>query len=342
MDPLPEVTEMGQLGVCQLKRSHYISQQAIKGNRISVSDQEQQWQHLLAFALGLTQSQLTNLLFSCSHFSELEHQIEALVGQSRSEQIDRYNLDRLGQPHNRQTLTLLEQIKAMNDVLSHDDLAHWQRYGYVIARNLVSEADRKAAVEQILLNQQTTLENQQSWYSTHTSKGRLSDIQNPAFERIRANKKVHKAYSQLWQTEDLWPSVDNASFYPPNNDKHLFQGPDLHWDMNFAHAQTLNIQGIVYLTDTAAEQGATTMVPGFQHKLADWLTTLEAGVDPIKQDLHALGSQPIAGNAGDMVIWHHALPHGSRPNLSDKPRIALFLSHYPGRQFMQLTGRDTL
>ena len=39
--------------------------------------------------------------------------------------------------------------------------------------------------------------------------------------------------------------------------------------------------------------------------------------------------QPIPGAAGDMVIWHDALPHGATPNRGERPRIVQYLNLYP-------------
>ena len=47
------------------------------------------------------------------------------------------------------------------------------------------------------------------------------------------------------------------------------------------------------------------------------------------QNLHALGSQPIAGRAGDLIIWHQALPHGSRPNRASRPRLVQYINMRP-------------
>jgi ectoine hydroxylase-related dioxygenase (phytanoyl-CoA dioxygenase family) len=45
--------------------------------------------------------------------------------------------------------------------------------------------------------------------------------------------------------------------------------------------------------------------------------------------LYALGPKPIAGRAGDLVIWHDALPHGASPNRSRMPRIVQYIRMYP-------------
>jgi hypothetical protein len=43
------------------------------------------------------------------------------------------------------------------------------------------------------------------------------------------------------------------------------------------------------------------------------LQALPRGADPRQQDLYALGPRAIGGRAGDLVIWHQALPHGASP-----------------------------
>ncbi len=80
-------------------------------------------------------------------------------------------------------------------------------------------------------------------------------------------------------------------------------------------------QGILYLTDTPPEQGAFTLVPGFQRWGEAWLAQLPRGADPRRQDLYALGPRAIGGRAGDLIIWHQALPHGASPNRGTRPRL---------------------
>ncbi|MEC8840436.1 MAG: phytanoyl-CoA dioxygenase family protein, partial [Candidatus Poribacteria bacterium] len=41
--------------------------------------------------------------------------------------------------------------------------------------------------------------------------------------------------------------------------------------------------------------------------------------------------QAIPGKAGDLLIWHRALAHGSGYNASDNPRLAQYISMQPAR-----------
>ena len=91
-----------------------------------------------------------------------------------------------------------------------------------------------------------------------------------------------------------------------------------------------NTQAILYLTDTAADQGAFQCVPGFHRQLEAWLQNLPADADPRRQDLSA-EAKPIAGRAGDLIIWHHQLPHGSSPNRTARPRVVQYLNLRPSQ-----------
>ena len=72
-----------------------------------------------------------------------------------------------------------------------------------------------------------------------------------------------------------------------------------------------------------------TIMQEFQKKRIDaWLEALSEGVDPRSVDLSA-EAQRIAANAGDLIIWCSALPHGASPNTGDHPRLAQYVTQYP-------------
>jgi ectoine hydroxylase-related dioxygenase (phytanoyl-CoA dioxygenase family) len=89
------------------------------------------------------------------------------------------------------------------------------------------------------------------------------------------------------------------------------------------------VQDVLYLVDVAADQGAFGCVPDCHRRIESWLASLPAGIDPRTADLYALGRECIAGHAGDLIIWHHALPHGSSPNRAKRPRIVQYISLQP-------------
>jgi ectoine hydroxylase-related dioxygenase (phytanoyl-CoA dioxygenase family) len=154
-------------------------------------------------------------------------------------------------------------------------------------------------------------------------------FQHPALEKNRRSARVRNAYEQLWGRKDLWVNTDRAGFNPPETELWKFPGPRLHWDVSLALPIPFGLQGILYLSDTQAHQGAFTLVPGFHNNIESWLGSLPADANPRTQDLYALGTYPVVANAGDFIIWHHALPHGSSPNTSAVPRIVQYINYAP-------------
>jgi ectoine hydroxylase-related dioxygenase (phytanoyl-CoA dioxygenase family) len=169
-----------------------------------------------------------------------------------------------------------------------------------------------------------------TWYGgPHGRSIRVPLVRHPALWATRRSPRIRRAFAQLWQRDDLWVSVDHAGFNPPERRGWKFPGPHLHWDASLVMPMPFDLSGILYLTDTAADQGAFTCVPGFHRRIASWLAELPAGADPRKQDLHALGAVPVAGRAGDLIIWHQALPHGGSPNRATRPRIVQYIHLKP-------------
>ena len=118
---------------------------------------------------------------------------------------------------------------------------------------------------------------------------------------------------------------------PPERPGWQFPGPNLHWDTTLAALRRFGIQGILYLAETEAAQGAFCCVPGFHKMLDAWLAALSEGVVPRAEALRTLRAKPIAAARGDLVLWHPSLPHGSSPNRATGPRVFQYMSMRPSR-----------
>jgi hypothetical protein len=226
----------------------------------------------------------------------------------------------------------LADIDAMAPVLGDEDLADWAEHGYVVVPDAVPEATRLAAEQAVWDHLGADPAQPDSWYVGDDRGIMVQLFQSDAFIANRRSPRIHKAFAQLCGTPDLWGSTDRAGFNVPERPGWMFRGPDLHWDVSLAQPIPFGTQGILYLTDTPAEQGAFTCVPGFHNRIEAWLDSLPAGTDPRSADLHALGSRPVPGRAGDLIIWDQRLPHGSRPNRASRPRIVQYLNMYPARR----------
>jgi len=125
--------------------------------------------------------------------------------------------------------------------------------------------------------------------------------------------------------------VDVCGVNPPIRPGYGFRGSPLHWDMTLAPPHCFGTQAILYLTDTADNQGAFSCVPGFHRRLERWLAELPAGADPRARATAELQATPISGDAGDLIIWHQALPHGATPNRAVLPRVVQYLNMFPSQ-----------
>lgn len=224
-----------------------------------------------------------------------------------------------------------EYLAPAEDLLTEEEWHFWETNGYLIIRNAVSPEDCATTVAYMFEQLGIRGDDPSTWYKNHADRqGIMVQLfHNAQMEKNRRSPRIKRVFEQLWQRNDILPTADRLSFNPPETVTYPFQGPDLHWDVSLKMPIPFGTQGILYLSDTASNQGAFTLVPGFQHKIGDWLQSLPDGASPQFQDLHALGSQPIAASAGDLIIWHQALPHGSSPNTSALPRLVQYINYEP-------------
>jgi Phytanoyl-CoA dioxygenase (PhyH) len=216
--------------------------------------------------------------------------------------------------------------------LTAAERAHWDENGYVVVHDAVDLPTREAAAAAIYSFLGANPGEPESWY------GKLDVatiwvplLRHPALQATRRAPRVARAFADLWSREDLWAVVDQAGFNPPERADWQFPGPHIHWDMTLAPPHVFGVQGILYLTDTPADQGAFCCIPGFHRRLAAWLASLPPGDDPRQAIRREPGLVPIPGHAGDLVIWHHALPHASSANRGRLPRVVEYITLRPTR-----------
>ena len=330
--PLPAPSDIGTLGIFQLKRYWARTMLARRGHFARTSEQERHLDYLVIHAIGLGLEQSAQYLgHEASTFEEFERWIAATTGGIAPERIARINAAVAGSDYPEGIKRWLASVDAAAPVLSGDDLAFWEEHGYVVLHDAVPAESRQAATQALWDHLGARPDEPDTWYRRRDHGIMVQYFQHPAFEANRRSARIHKAFAQLWGTADLWVSTDRAGFNVPERAGWKFPGPDLHWDVSLKTPIPLGMQGILYLTDTPPEQGAFTLVPGFHRRAEAWLASLPPGADPRRQDLHALGSIPVGGRAGDLVIWHHALPHGSRPNHGARPRMVQYVTMFPTR-----------
>ena len=302
---------------------------AKREGRLSQQAYEDEWNLdltlLSALGLGLEPT-IKHLYLEKPSFEEFEKWIIKLNGGNiPSIQIEQFN----GLVSGGSVSTSQEGIA--KTILRGEDWDQWKSKGYVIIREAVSKEDCGKTIDLICEFLDIKINDPSTWYESHPARQGImvQMFQHSQLEKNRRSPKIKAAYEELWERTDLWCNTDRVSFNPPENENWKFPGPRLHWDVSLELPIPFGLQGLLYLSDTTANQGAFTLVPGFQNKIDEWILSLPPGSDPRTQNLYELGATPIAANAGDFIIWHQALPHGSSPNTSHKPRIVQYINYLP-------------
>lgn len=217
-------------------------------------------------------------------------------------------------------------------VLSESQLNFWQSEGYLVIPQVLT-AEQCAATRDFIWQQLGANEQDPTtWYQPHEfmQKIMLQLFRHPQLDANRQVPKIRQVFEQLWQQTDLVMTTDRVSFNPPETPTWHFPGPDMHWDMPLQLPVKFATQGLIYLTDTGEEQGAFCCVPGFHLKIEEWLLEQnKSDIELQQQDWHRWQVKPIAAKAGDLIIWHHALPHGASPNRGTLPRMVQYINFYP-------------
>lgn len=215
--------------------------------------------------------------------------------------------------------------------LDDEAMRHFSAHGFVVLRGALSPEDARASAALLWTTIGADPDNPASWDRPHPLRQNImvQRFRGEPFERNRRNPRIRGAFEQLYGRRDIWPIVDRLGFNPPTAAERVAAPARLHWDVELVPPVPFLLQGLLYLNDVGADQGAFSCVPGFQHRLNDWLRALPPGSDPHLQDLDALGRVHVPGQAGDLVIWHQALPHGASRNTSRIPRLVQYFTYLP-------------
>jgi phytanoyl-CoA dioxygenase PhyH len=274
---------------------------------------------LAGLKLGLRET-IDFLLTQAPSFEQFEEWIRARNGGA----IDPARVARLNSALRGDGNFALESILP-EPVLSRDDLAFWDEQGYVVLHHAVDPDACRDAVDAIFDSAGMSMARPESWYKQGLW---IPLAHHPALWANRNSRRIHTAFAQIWNRSDLWIGVDVCGVNPPLRPGYSFQGTPLHWDMTLAPPHRFGTQAILYLTDTEADQGAFSCVPGFHRTLKTWLQAIPPA-DPRATATAELRATPIAGAAGDLIIWNQALPHGATPNLRTLPRVVQYLNMFP-------------
>lgn len=231
-------------------------------------------------------------------------------------------------------------------IFTADDHAFFHKNGYVIARDVVPAQNLRATVALIWEFLGMDPSDPDDWYRPPLSPGGMLEVyQHQALWDNRQSPRVHQAFSELLGTEKLWVSFDRVNMKPPRHPDHPEYDHKgfIHWDTDTRDLpKPLGVQGVLALTDTTEEMGGFQGVPELFHGLDAWLQTQPDDRNPRAPDLTGFQITSIPARAGDLIIWNSLFPHGNGHNVSDRPRLAQYVSMFPARPENEEARQDRI
>ncbi len=231
-------------------------------------------------------------------------------------------------------------------VFNDRDLAFWRENGYVVLHNAVPPEQLDNLVAAIWDFLEIDPDDRDDWYRWEPfdyddpqtpicPAGMVSLYQHQALWDNRQYPRVYEAFTEILGTTKLWVSLDRANMKPPARPDRPLWGHTgmVHWDVDTSQTPIpFAVQGVLYLRDTAENQGGFQCVPGFHNIFDEWVKTQPADRNARFPALDGLEVKSIPGKAGDLLIWDQMLPHGNGHNRSDKPRLAQYITMRPAEE----------
>lgn len=221
-------------------------------------------------------------------------------------------------------------------VLSEADHEFFEREGWVLIHNAVPRENVEAMKNATWKFLGMDPADPETWYRQGHS-GMVQLYQDQTQWDNRAHPRVHQAFADLFGTEKLWCSFDMTHMKPPARAPHWDSGGFVHWDLGediLRQPLHLRVQGELLLEDMPANAGGFQCISGFHLRVADWVAQQPEGAPvrvPSLDDPFMAGEKltHVEGKAGDLLIWHSFLPHGSCRNESMQPRMMQLITMFP-------------
>ena len=232
-------------------------------------------------------------------------------------------------------------------VLSDEQWSLWEENGYIVVPEVVPEPLLQAVVATIEDFLGKDLANPEDWYQEPMYLGGIINMNHhQTLWDTRQYPRLHEAFSAIFGSEKLRVSVDRTCMNPPSAPQWDYEGM-IHWDMDSTMRPVPGgVQGVLCLSDTAADQGGFQCVPGFHKRLQEWAEMQPADRPPMHPDTAQMELVHVPAKAGDLIIWHRALPHGNSRNDTNRPRLCQYITmspapeeHHPGAMPLARTRR---
>jgi len=225
-------------------------------------------------------------------------------------------------------------------VLSEADWKFWIGNGYIVIRNAVPKENVERLAKFLWEFEEKDANNPETWYAPPRAEMQMKELTNTGMVEVynhqylwdnRQFPKVYEAFTDIWGTEKLWVTIDRANLNFPMRPGHEYKA-FIHWDYD-PETKPQNVQGVLALVDQEDENmGGFQCIPELFRTYDTWKLTQPADRDHFKPDTSGFEPVKVKMKAGDLLIFNSLQPHGIRANLSNKVRIAQYISMMPAEE----------
>jgi ectoine hydroxylase-related dioxygenase (phytanoyl-CoA dioxygenase family) len=209
-----------------------------------------------------------------------------------------------------------------------------EEQGYVVVPTVVPGENLEAVLADIWSHTGADAHNRDSWYQSEriSPNGMVEMYHYQSMWDNRQHPRVHQVFSDLFGSEKLWVSLDRTNLKPPADPRypHFDSKGFIHWDIDINRYPDIpfGVQGVLALTDTDEEMGGFQCIPEMYQELDAWIARKRQEQQPLSRnpDITGYSITKVPLHAGDMVIWSKLMPHGNGRNVSDRPRLAQYIT----------------
>jgi hypothetical protein len=216
----------------------------------------------------------------------------------------------------------------------HDDhRRQFQADGYTVIPNVVPASLIANAVREIAAFVRADLLDSSTWYRGPSGLDGIVPLHHAqSLWDLRQCQNLYEVFSEFFGTRRLMVDINRCIFRPPVHKRfpRLSHG-SIHWDTDPRGPMPASVQAVVLLSDVERDCGGFQCLPDVYRNLDVWLTRYARrdGFDFFYPGLNHWRTTQVEGKAGDVILWSTKLPHGSATNVSQRPRIAAFVSMQP-------------
>src|SRR6185437_7503795 len=169
-------------------------------------------------------------------------------------------------------------------VLTPEDHAFFEENGYVVVHDAVPKENCDAVIAAVWDFLGMDPGNPDDWYREPLRRGGMVEIyQHQSMWDNRQYPRLYEAFTEILGTRKLWVSFDRVGMKPPPHPAHPEYDHTgfIHWDVDTSKLPVrFGVQGVLYLADTAANQGGFQCVPGMHRNLEEWVKTQPVDRNP--------------------------------------------------------------